>query len=56
MDTKVSEKGILVLGIEREKNWIPTPKATEKIRNGDNLIVYGPLKKLKLRLGDVIVS
>lgn len=56
MDSRLSEKGILVLGIEREKNWIPTPKASEIIRNGDNLIVYGPLEMLRLRLGDVIAS
>lgn len=54
MDSKLSEKGILVLGIEREKNWIPTPKATEIIRNGDNLIVYGPLKILKSKLGEAV--
>jgi hypothetical protein len=50
VETKLNEKGILALGIERDKAWIPTPKATEVIRNGDNLVVYGPLKILKSKL------
>jgi hypothetical protein len=47
---KLNEKGILVLGIERDKVWIPTPKASEIINNGDDLVVYGPLKVLKSKL------
>jgi len=43
----LSEKGLLVLGIERGKNWIPTPKANEKLKQGDSLIIYGPLNVLK---------
>ena len=50
MESKLSEKGILVLGIEREKNWIPTPSAEEMIKKGDNVVVYGPLKVLKSKL------
>ncbi|MFC2157096.1 TrkA C-terminal domain-containing protein [Acidobacteriota bacterium] len=49
-DARLNEKGILVLGIERDKVWMPTPKASEIIINGDNLVVYGPLKILKLKL------
>ena len=49
-ETRLNEKGILVLGIEREKNWIPTPCATEMIKSGDSVIVYGPLKVLKSTL------
>lgn len=44
---RLSEKGVLVLGIERGKNWIPTPKASERLQQGDNLVVYGPLDVLK---------
>ena len=44
---RLSEKGLLVLGIERGKNWIPTPKANEKLQQGDSLIIYGPLNVLK---------
>jgi hypothetical protein len=49
-EAKLSEKGILVLGIERNNVWIPTPKASELINNGDDLVVYGPLKVLKSKL------
>jgi hypothetical protein len=41
------EKGAVVLGIEREKSWIPVPKAGEVIKRGDRLVVYGPLNALK---------
>ena len=46
-ECKLNERGLLVLGIERGKNWIPTPKAKEKIEEGDSIIVYGPLDILK---------
>lgn len=49
-ETKLNKKGILVLGIEREKKWIPTPKSTEKILAGDHLVVYGPLTVLKAKI------
>jgi hypothetical protein len=49
-ETKLNEKGILVLGIERNKNWIPTPKAKEVIQKGDYLVIYGPLDILKTKL------
>jgi hypothetical protein len=47
---KLTEKGVLVLGIERDKVWIPTPKASEIIKNGDDLVIYGPLDVLKSKL------
>ncbi len=46
-ETKLSAEGLLVLGIERGKTWIPTPKSSEKLREGDHVIVYGPLDRLK---------
>lgn len=46
-ECKLTQKGLLVLGIERGKNWLPIPKAKEKIEKGDKLIVYGPLNILK---------
>ncbi len=46
---ELTEKGMLVLGIERDKNWIPVPKADEIIKDGDKLVVYGPLNVLKAR-------
>ena len=44
---RLNEKGVLVLGIERGKNWVPIPKASELIKDGDRLVVYGPHKILK---------
>jgi hypothetical protein len=44
---KLNEKGILVLGIERGKNWVPIPKASVIIKEDDRLVVYGPHKTLK---------
>lgn len=44
---ELSEKGMLVLGIERAKKWIPTPGAEEIINVGDKLVVYGRLDVLK---------
>jgi hypothetical protein len=49
-ESKLNEKGILVLGIERNKVWIPTPKSSEKINQRDYLVIYGPLKVLKSKL------
>lgn len=46
--SELSGKGILVLGIERGKNWIPTPRAEEIVKGGDKLIVYGHLDVLKV--------
>ena len=44
---KLTDKGMLVLGIERDKQWIPIPKAKEVIKEGDKLVLYGPLDILK---------
>jgi len=46
-ENKLTEKGLLVLGIERGKSWIPIPKAKEIIEDGDRLIMYGLLNILK---------
>lgn len=42
--SRLSQKGLLVLGIERGKGWIPVPKADETIEKGDRLVVYGDLR------------
>jgi hypothetical protein len=49
---ELNKKGILVLGIERENSWIPTPKAGEILKGYDRLIVYGPLEALKSHLDE----
>jgi len=47
LESKLSKRGVIVLGIERGKAWIPIPKADEKMQEGDSIIVYGPLDVLK---------
>ena len=46
-ECRLNEKGALVLGIERAMNWIPIPKASEKLKIDDRLVVYGPNDVLK---------
>ena len=46
-ESGLSEKELVVLGIERGKNWIPLPKAKETIQEGDKIVVYGPLEVLR---------
>ena len=47
LEAKLREKNLIVLGIERGKNWVPIPKPRETIAEGDRLVVYGPLGILK---------
>jgi len=47
LEHKLTTKGLLVLGIERDKKWMPIPKANEIINVGDKLVVYGPLDIIK---------
>ncbi|MFP4012728.1 MAG: TrkA C-terminal domain-containing protein [Chitinispirillaceae bacterium] len=47
------EEGILILGIERAKLWIPNPQGTESILTGDHLVVYGPLSALREAFGSI---
>lgn len=49
-ECKLNQKGLLVLGIERDKDWIPIPKAKEIIKEGDRVVVYGPLEALRALL------
>jgi len=46
-ESGLNEKGLLVLGIERGKNWVPIPKPKETIIAGDRIVVYGPLEVLR---------
>jgi Trk K+ transport system NAD-binding subunit len=46
-ELKLPERGSLVLGIERARNWIPIPRAMETIREGDKLVVYGSIELVK---------
>ena len=46
-ESALSEKGLLVLGIERGHSWIPTPRSDERLSEGDRVVVYGPLNVLR---------
>jgi K+/H+ antiporter YhaU regulatory subunit KhtT len=47
-ETKLSEEGLLVLGINRPKGeYIGTPRGTTQILPGDVLIVYGRIDEIK---------
>jgi hypothetical protein len=45
--SELTGKGLLVLGIERGKNWIPAPSGEETVKDGDKLVIYGRLDILK---------
>jgi hypothetical protein len=46
-ESEFSRKNLLILGIERGKEWIPVPRAQEMIQMGDRLVTYGPLDILR---------
>ena len=47
MDTKLRDEGILVLGIQRNNDFIGAPNGTTKILNGDVLILYGRVSSIQ---------
>lgn len=47
LEHRLTEKGLLVLGIERDKKWMPIPKAKEVIKEGDRVVVYGPIDVIR---------
>lgn len=40
-----------ILGIERDKEWLPTPKLTRKLMGDDYLVIYGKLEDLAEHFG-----
>ena len=50
-DIRRLEENLQVLGVERGKDWIPFPKASDTIQDGDKLIVYGHINVLKSMFG-----
>jgi hypothetical protein len=49
---RLPEQGVLVLGIERKGHWIPIPRSDETIAEGDRLVAYGPLTRLREMFGE----
>ncbi|MFP4654486.1 MAG: TrkA C-terminal domain-containing protein [Methanohalobium sp.] len=50
-ELKLSEKNLLILGIERSGDWIPVPSSDVIIKEKDRHVVYGPLNLLKSTFG-----
>ncbi|HJL01677.1 MAG TPA: TrkA C-terminal domain-containing protein [Polyangiaceae bacterium LLY-WYZ-15_(1-7)] len=48
---QLSQRGALVLGIERTDGFVATPTGCDRIEAGDRLIVYGNLGTLRTELG-----
>jgi len=44
--SELGRRSVLVLGIERGREWISIPRAEEEVRAGDRIVVYGPLEEL----------
>ncbi len=40
-----------VLGIERDKEWLPTPRLTRKLMEDDYMVIYGKLENLAEHFG-----
>jgi len=45
-DSKIRDKGIFILAIEREDEFIHSPRGAQKLQAGDKLIVYGHLTSI----------
>lgn len=46
-----SMENSFVLGIERDKSWMPTPRLTRKLMEGDILVVYGKMNEMANHFG-----
>ena len=46
-DVRFLDRDMVILGIERGKDWIPHPKAKVTIENDDKIIVYGHTNVLR---------
>jgi len=42
-----ARKGVLILGIERDHSWLPARQMREPLQEGDCLIIYGHLQRMK---------
>lgn len=50
-DINAGLKHSFVLGIERDKEWLPTPRSTRKLMKDDFLVIYGKLEDLTEHFG-----
>lgn len=40
-------KGVLILGVERDRSWLPARTMREALQLGDELVIYGHLQRMK---------
>ena len=50
-ESGLTRSDILVLAIRRRHGMVPTPKAGEKILDGDRLVCFGPLENIATAVG-----
>jgi hypothetical protein len=46
-ESEIARLGIVVLGIERGREWVAAPKGRDVFAPGDRLVVYGRLEEIK---------
>jgi Trk K+ transport system NAD-binding subunit len=46
LELRLKQKGIIILGIEREGKWIQSPDGNDSLFPKDKIVIYGPLKLL----------
>jgi hypothetical protein len=42
-----TRRDTLILGVERDRTWLPARQMKEQLREGDQLVIYGRLEQLK---------
>jgi hypothetical protein len=42
-----TRRDTLILGVERDRSWLPARRMKEELREGDQLVIYGRLERLK---------
>lgn len=47
LEAKLAADGFIILGIERQGQWISNPSAQESIKQGDYLVLYGVLNEVE---------
>jgi hypothetical protein len=43
---KLAEDKFVILGMERDGQWVPSPEQSELVRNGDTIVFYGSLNEM----------
>ena len=46
-EINAGQENSFVLGIERDRKWLPTPRLTSKLMANDYMVIYGKLDELE---------